>query len=772
MSKRKGSKKKPSRSLAEVVNEIATELDRPIEILTFIGRLLYSGIDLDETTTRRAIELLEDGGLVVVSGKRLIPKATVLQGARTLARLSDDELEEGIVFPEQRLLGLALPGLELHRFHFEGPDGMPLKVRRVSRSLRYVGEHFPLLVPPELLLPGDGSEDPEFEDTIQAERRQVDLPALDIGELLTRTEADEPPLLQFELLSFADCAFRVETGLPSTLRGTEAQQRRWVDWMDRELCKAFEQYGPDVPPHVPLAHAYALGPKTMRTKPRLALEEYLERSTKVGLQSLVGMAILWYADDEPEAALMFPGFAPSRGDRDSLDAIFEDLGVDLTAAELQAFFRDAVLRGESDLYGPLQGALGGRTLSFHDERQRKNFEEFIQELWSRLCALPVSDDERRVAGLRARVLELIREQRHWLHSLDHRGVDPAEFPMEETGRLARLSGRLSQFVEILNDPASVDEFTLKRYEPLIEELAEALASGRLQVETALEFDDDDDYDDDDDDEPLQEGAWGDPAEQRARFEVIRGGAPDGRDPEHDAPEFEEPRHDEPDYTAYAEEPDLVWDAAEFAEQLAEELPRPLQRPPSQRVYRLEVLLAGSAPPIRRTLEVPGNITLGELHGVLQIAFEWLNMHLHSFRIGTSVYASLEDEYAVSAGARDEHRCFLQTAAPPAGSAFEYLYDFGDNWDHRVTVTAGGADDGSTPEVARLRCVDARGAAPPEDIGGIDSYLELIAANSDPSHEEHAFAQEVLGRSFDPERVSLGPINQALREFADRRALSR
>ena len=736
MGRKKAEKNRARPSLGQVVREIAEKLEHPIGLVAFLGRLVYAGVDLDQPTTERALELLDETGLVVISGKRITPKATVLPGSRVLARLSDDELEDGVLLPEQRLMGLAPPGIEVGRYQFVGPNQEALAVRRVTRPLYQFAEHAPLVVPQDLLR---SVEAQHRHSADSAYYRRVDLPAVEIGDLLTQSDAEEPPLLEIELLSFLDAVFRVTVATEEAVRGTIEQQQRWLDWMDRELGRAFECHGPDVDAPTQLAHAYTLGPKTMRTRPRFALEEYLERTETVAVYTYEGVPILWYAHDEPEPALVFPGFEPSRGARDSLDAIFDDLGIDLMESELVAFFRDAALQGGSEPQQPLRRALAGRELFFHDELQKNSFEELVQELWDQLSQIPISGAERAAAALRAEVLNLIVEQRRWLIGLDWRGIDPAEFPMDETSRLAQLSGRLSQFIEILNEPEALDEFTLKRYEPLIKQLGEALESGRQQVEAA--FDSGLDWDED--------------ARPGTRFELVRGG--------NNIAEGLFNVESGPDLPGY--------EGADLREAAGERLPRPPCRLPLRIRYRLKIVLDGSAPSIQRTVAVPGNLTLGELHVVIQEAFGWSDTHLHVFEIGQATYAEPSGEIAFETKDHDEHRYFLQDVAPASGKSFWYVYDFGDGWRHLVTVADADRDCDSEPNVSEIRCTDGARSRPPEGIGGMDSYLDLMSAATDPCHEEHAFACEVFGPTFDPERCDLSSVNKRLREFARRRGFA-
>jgi len=51
------------------------------------------------------------------------------------------------------------------------------------------------------------------------------------------------------------------------------------------------------------------------------------------------------------------------------------------------------------------------------------------------------------------------------------------------------------------------------------------------------------------------------------------------------------------------------------------------------IYQLKVTLLGTSPPIWRRLLVPANITLAQLHDVLQTAMGWEDGHMHEFSVG-------------------------------------------------------------------------------------------------------------------------------------------
>jgi hypothetical protein len=61
------------------------------------------------------------------------------------------------------------------------------------------------------------------------------------------------------------------------------------------------------------------------------------------------------------------------------------------------------------------------------------------------------------------------------------------------------------------------------------------------------------------------------------------------------------------------------------------------------IYELEIELLRIEPKIWRRVLVPGTITLGQLHHVIQIAMGWTDSHLHEFIVGPHSYSDPDFE---------------------------------------------------------------------------------------------------------------------------------
>lgn len=174
-------------------------------------------------------------------------------------------------------------------------------------------------------------------------------------------------------------------------------------------------------------------------------------------------------------------------------------------------------------------------------------------------------------------------------------------------------------------------------------------------------------------------------------------------------------------------------------------------------YRIKVQLRGVAkPPVWRRLEVPAELRLSELHLVIQAAMGWENCHMHVFDDGKYQYGLPDPEL----GHRDESAVRLSQVLTGVGAKLSYTYDFGDDWEHTVTLEKIlPADPGMTGVV----CTAGKGACPPEDCGGVWGYMQLRETLADPDSDEHDEMLEWLGLGtgddFDPHEFSVEEVNR-------------
>lgn len=179
------------------------------------------------------------------------------------------------------------------------------------------------------------------------------------------------------------------------------------------------------------------------------------------------------------------------------------------------------------------------------------------------------------------------------------------------------------------------------------------------------------------------------------------------------------------------------------------------------IHELEISLREIEPRIWRRFVIRSDASLARLHDVIQVVMGWYDCHLHQF-IGpdetrySPPYREMDFDW--DADVIDERKVKIRKALPDVGSRLVYEYDFGDDWLHELKVIRMGPAEGST---RNPRCLAGERACPPEDVGGIPGFYQMLEALADPHHEEHNSHIEWLGRKFEPEAFDLDAVNRAL-----------
>ena len=204
-----------------------------------------------------------------------------------------------------------------------------------------------------------------------------------------------------------------------------------------------------------------------------------------------------------------------------------------------------------------------------------------------------------------------------------------------------------------------------------------------------------------------------------------------------------------------------------------------------RFLHLRVTLLDCQPPVWRLLKVDESISLRDLHLAVERAMGWSEAWWWCFEqdealLGEEAIAALSDDrpfvgdddepYVVLAPPEvpDRHadaRVFaVHRLLEREGDACRYVRDDHDQWEFDVEVVAATTHEPTADDPFRFaKCVDGAGAAPPEDVGGVDGYLALQAILADEDDPDHAAWTEALP-DFDPHEFDVALANAALAGF--------
>ena len=160
-------------------------------------------------------------------------------------------------------------------------------------------------------------------------------------------------------------------------------------------------------------------------------------------------------------------------------------------------------------------------------------------------------------------------------------------------------------------------------------------------------------------------------------------------------------------------------------------------------YLFKIQIQGINPPVWRQLLVPENITFSKFHNIIQIAFGWEDEHPYEFSPSgwgsNPTIGSQYEKYFGDGAEMDSNKVKLSDIFKNEKQTFTYIYDFGDEWIHKIVLEKITAE-----KLSKASCVDGDGACPPEDCGGALDYMDFLGIVRDPKHPQHHDMLEWVG----------------------------
>lgn len=171
------------------------------------------------------------------------------------------------------------------------------------------------------------------------------------------------------------------------------------------------------------------------------------------------------------------------------------------------------------------------------------------------------------------------------------------------------------------------------------------------------------------------------------------------------------------------------------------------------------------PPVWRRLKIRSDATFSEFHEAIQLAFGWTFSHLYLFseKGFTSNFqiqdVELADDEWGEVGDADKIR--LKDIFTKEKQTYRYIYDFGDDWDHAITL-----EKILKESIGHPVCVTGKGKCPPEDCGGVWRFAAMKEAVNDPDHPEYEEYRDWLGLEeneiWDFKEFDLEEVNEVLK----------
>ena len=182
-----------------------------------------------------------------------------------------------------------------------------------------------------------------------------------------------------------------------------------------------------------------------------------------------------------------------------------------------------------------------------------------------------------------------------------------------------------------------------------------------------------------------------------------------------------------------------------------------------KAFQLKITIKNSKPPIWRRVIVPTGITFSQLSMILNKVMGWSGYHLFEFEFYYQDLHIVEDadEFDIGYGPWD----YMEASTTyireylEENDWFTYVYDLGDDWQHRVTIEKIIEDyEYEYPQVIKYK-----GDSPIEDCGGIYGYYNCLQIISDKTHPEYEERLEWMESQGYPCEYDIDEVNSDLKK---------
>ncbi len=144
---------------------------------------------------------------------------------------------------------------------------------------------------------------------------------------------------------------------------------------------------------------------------------------------------------------------------------------------------------------------------------------------------------------------------------------------------------------------------------------------------------------------------------------------------------------------------------------------------------------------------------------------WTNSHLFNFNLDKLVIELPTEEGVYfdsilpeDVEKLDASKTIVSEYLNQLGQTINYHYDFGDDWEHEVTV------EKILPKEKWITypvCIDGEMNCPPENSGGIYGFYQKLKIVEDKKHHDYVVIREWLNKDYDVDYFDLEGANKRL-----------
>ncbi len=367
-----------------------------------------SGLEYDELNVDELFEL--SPYLFSNKGEELYTtRASVFNGSIFKIVLTSEEIKKKILYVGHRFV----PFYPSEMFPSEltiskNGNEKVLKTKTVVRNVNNLYDFYKFLGA-ENIIDSLLAEDSSNVDILRGENNSVKVSVFDLKPLPDDSFVNGNELY-FKVSDWDNGMLTIVTNHSSVC---EEVQDSLLEDFENALRNVFIDKGPTIDIPEQLALAYYELTLQKNVKPVFDILEFVSSAKDTKLTYYEDNSILWFANDDSLTKEYQPennSISVSDTDSSSIDEIFYQLKIPLSKVELEAFFKDSLMKNEEKSpFQIIESFLNKKLIVFKDEFQATLYKNFVEELWEVVKDGFLADETDELKELRTEILASLRK---------------------------------------------------------------------------------------------------------------------------------------------------------------------------------------------------------------------------------------------------------------------------------------------------------------------------------------------------------------------------
>lgn len=350
--------------------------------------------DIDEKSHRLLEDLLEESPYLFVSDKKdrkdkstYTPRCSIFNGTKFIIKPSELEIQKGILFSGHRFIPFYPDDIyPTESFTIKTDSGEAIRAKTIKFKLEDLYPYYSLFGA-ENIIDDLVADHPENRKIIGNSSEKITISVFNFSKFYATKEFLKSKSLIFSLENWNKGIFSVSINCS---KQSSDNRKKWFNIFEDCLQKVFDKKGPHFEIPEQLAHAYFYSEPFALNSPPCPIDEFIRQSARIQIKFHEDNTILWHSDVKESIAQKQGNVSISLGTIESLDAILEELKLNITSINIEKLMRDAIADGTNNISPIIHKIFPKSGLTFKDKAQEAAFYNHIEELWEETVNNPSS----------------------------------------------------------------------------------------------------------------------------------------------------------------------------------------------------------------------------------------------------------------------------------------------------------------------------------------------------------------------------------------------